>query len=95
MVSIDEINGKKVIGKQGYDLGEVKGVEADTSRWQITHLHVKLSDKAADELGFKKRFRSSTVCMPVSLVEAVGDVVTMSSTLTELSGNSEITECKE
>ena len=36
-------------------------------------------------LGFKKRFRSSSVCMPVSLVSAVGDVVTIGSDLKELS----------
>jgi sporulation protein YlmC with PRC-barrel domain len=95
LVSIDKISGKNVIGQGGYDLGEVKGAEINTSTWNVTHLQVKLSSKASDELGFKKRFRSSTVCMPISLVTAVGDVVTIGKSLNELSNNPEITECQE
>ncbi len=93
LTSVDEIYGKKVIGAQGYNIGEVKGLAADLKQWRITHLQVKLDSKAADELGFKKRFTSSTVCIPVSLVSAIGDVVTMSEPLAELSNNSGIYEC--
>ncbi len=58
-----------------------------------THLQVKLSNQASEDLGFKKRFRSSTVCMPISLVSAVGDVIMINKTLNELSKNPEISEC--
>jgi len=95
LVSIDELSGKSVIGSGGFILGEVKGAEFDTHTWQVTHLQVKLSSQASEELGFKKRFRSSTVCMPVSLVSAVGDVITIGKTLEELSKNMEISECIE
>ncbi len=95
MVSIDKISGKNVIGQGGADLGQVKGVEVNTNTWSITHLQVKLSSKASEQLGFKKRFRSSTVCLPVSLVTAVGDVVTVGRTLEELSNSQEVTECVE
>ncbi len=95
MVSIDKISGKNVIGQGGDDLGEIKGAEINTNTWNVTHLQVKLSSKASDSLGFKKRFRSSTVCLPVSLVSAVGDVVTVNKTLDELSTNQEVTECIE
>ena len=94
-MSIDKLSGKNVIGAGGYVLGEVKGAEVNTSTWQVTHLQVKLANKASEELGFKKRFRSSTVCMPVSLVSAVGDVVTVGKALDELSKNPEISECVE
>ncbi len=94
MVSLDKISGKSVIG-QGDDLGEIKVAEVNTNTWNITHLQVKLSSKASDSLGFKKRFRSSTVCLPVSMVSAVGDVVTVNKTLDELSNNQEVTECVE
>jgi sporulation protein YlmC with PRC-barrel domain len=93
--SFDEILGKDVIGAKGYNLGTVKGAEVNVVEWRITHLQVKLSSQAADELGFKKRFRSSTVCMPVSFISAVGDVVTLNRALTEISGDNSITECKE
>lgn len=95
LVSVDALVGKNVIGTMGYDLGEVKGVEVNTSTWNVTHLQVKLTSKAADELGFKKRFGSSTVCMPVTLVNAVGDVITVNKSLNELSQNPEISKCPE
>jgi sporulation protein YlmC with PRC-barrel domain len=95
LVSVDKLVGKKVITSKAYILGEVKGAEADVENWQITHLQVKLTDKAATDLGFKKRFRGSTVCMPVALVSAVGEVVTIDKSLDELSKSFDIVECKE
>ncbi len=95
LVNVDELSGKNVIGLGGSILGEVKGAQVNTKTWQVTNLEVKLSSVASEELGFKKRFRSSTVCMPVSLVSAVGDVITVGRSLDELSKNPEITECSE
>ena len=94
-MSFDKLSGKFVICAGGFDLGEVNGVDIDTNTWQVTHLHVKLSKPASEDLGFKKRFRSSTVCMPVSLVASVGDNVLLNKSLDELSRHPEITECIE
>jgi sporulation protein YlmC with PRC-barrel domain len=93
LVNIDEISGKKVIGTGGYEIGEVKSAEVNLSNWNITHLQVKLSSQAADEMGYKKTLRSTTVCMPVSYISAVGDVITINKSLNELTGNAEISEC--
>ena len=95
LVNLDELSGKDVIGKSGAVLGEVKGAEVNINTWRVTHLKVKLSSDASEQLGFKKRFGSSSVCIPVSLVSAVGDVVNIDSTLSELSQNAEISECPE
>jgi sporulation protein YlmC with PRC-barrel domain len=95
LVSIDKMVGKKVITTKAYILGEVKGAEADVENWRITHLQVKLTDKAATELGFKKKFRSSIVCMPVTIISAVGEVVTIDKSLEELSKTFDIVGCKE
>jgi len=95
LVSIDELVGKKVITARAYILGDVQGAEVDVDNWRITHLQVKLSDKASTDLGFKKRFRSSTVCMPVTLIKAVGEVVTIDKSLEELSRTRDIVECRE
>jgi len=95
LVSADTLSGKSVIGTGGTILGEVKGLEVNTTNWQVTHLQIKLSNTASETLGFKKRFRSSIVCMPISLVSAVGDVITIGSDLTQLSQNPQITECQE
>jgi len=93
LVKVDELSGKSVIGAGGKIVGEVVGAEVNLSTWQITTLLVKLSSMASETLGFKKRFRSSTVCMPVSLVNAVGDVITITSDINTLSQDSQITEC--
>jgi sporulation protein YlmC with PRC-barrel domain len=92
-VSFEKLSGKFVICAGGFDLGEVNGIEMNTNTWQVTHLHVKLSKQASDDLGFKKRFRSSTVCLPISLVSKVGDNILLNKSLDELSKNPEISEC--
>ena len=95
MVNFNEISGKYVICAGGFDLGEINGIEIDTNTWQATHLHVKLSKAASEDLGFRKRFRTSTVCFPVSLVSKVGDNVLLNKSLDELVRHPEISECVE
>ena len=95
MINFDSLLGKKVICAGAYIVGEVKGANVDTVTWHIPQLYVKLTDTAAEELGFKKRFRSSTVCVPVTMVLAVADVVNIAPSLKELSESNEITECKQ
>jgi len=62
LVSFDKLSGMYVICAGGFDLGNVNGININTITWEVTHLHVKLSKPASEDLGFKKRFRSSTVC---------------------------------
>jgi sporulation protein YlmC with PRC-barrel domain len=95
LVSFDKLSGKFVICAGGFDLGEINEVDIDTDNWKVTHLHVKLSKQASEDLGFKKRFRSSTVCFPVSLVSKVGDNILLNKCLDELSKSQEISECQE
>lgn len=90
LVDFSTIIGKKVICANGYILGEVKGANIDTKTWQITQVYLKLTDTAAEELGYKKRFRSSNVAMPVKFIKAVADVVTVYPSLKELTESNEI-----
>ncbi len=94
MISFDTLIGKKVIGTDGYIIGEVTGAEIDPTIWHVHQLHVKLTDNASEELGFKKRFRSSKISMPTKMVRSVGDVVNIWPKLEALSESKEITECK-
>lgn len=72
------LDGKKVVGTEGYILGEVNGVDIDLYTWQATAFYVDLSDDAISELGFKKSFlRKVTACLPTQLVKAVGEVITL------------------
>jgi sporulation protein YlmC with PRC-barrel domain len=95
LVSVDSLSGKNVIGTGGTVIGEVKGAEVNTATWQVTHLRVKLTSAASDTLGFKKRFGSSSICMPIGLISAVGDVVTIASDVNELSQNALISGCPD
>ena len=95
VIDFKELTGKTVICTGGYILGEVTGVNIDTKTWQVVKLHVKLSDTAAEQLGYKKRFRSSTICIPVTIVQAVADVVNVVLSLKQLGESNEITDCKE
>ena len=95
LVSLDKLSGKLVICAGGFDLGEIYGVEMNTDTWQVTHLHVRLSNKASEDLGFKTRFVSKTVCLPTSLVAKVGDNILLNKSLDELTRHPEISECME
>ena len=94
MVSANLISGKKVVATNGDAIGEVKDADFDTDTWKITSLLLRLTDKAASELGytrpsgnlgsFSMSRGSKSVFMPVELVNAIGDVVTINKSLIEL-----------
>jgi len=85
LVSVSKLNGKKVIGANAHMLGEVTGADVDTEKWQITHLHVSLTDEATRELGFRKPFLGSViVCLPIDIIQATGDVVSLNKSIIEL-----------
>ena len=72
------LDGKKVVGSEGYILGEVDGIDIDVNSWQANAFYVNLSDEATSELRLKKPFLSKiTVCLPTQLVKAVGEVITL------------------
>jgi len=85
LVVFSKLVGKRVIGANAYMLGEVTGADVDTEKWQITHLHVSLTEEAIRELGFKKPFLGSViVCLPVNLIQATGDVISLNKSINEL-----------
>jgi sporulation protein YlmC with PRC-barrel domain len=94
-MNFEKLTGMYVICAGGFDLGNVNGAELNTTTWQITHLHVKLSKAASEDLGFKKRFRSSTVCVPILLVSQTGDNILLNKSIDELTRHPEISECME
>ena len=79
------LKGRKVIGTEGYILGEVDGLDVDSNIWQAVAFYVSLSEEAITELGFKKPFlRKIVICLPTWLIEAVGDVITLSEPIRNL-----------
>jgi sporulation protein YlmC with PRC-barrel domain len=79
------LDGKKVVGAEGYILGEVDGIEVDTDSWRAHAFYVNLSDEATAELGFKKLFlRRIAVCLPTQLVKSIGEVLTLNEPIRSL-----------
>ena len=95
MINFEEIIGLDVVTSGALIIGKVRGAKLDTASWEIKFLNVKLTGEAAESLGMKKRFRSSVICVPVGMVQAVGDVVTISKSIEELEASEEVTECKD
>jgi len=87
--------GLQVVTSGAQIIGEVKGAKVDTATWMVKFLNVKLTGEAAESLGMKKRFRSSKICIPVSMVQAVAHMVTISRSVAELESSQEISECKD
>jgi len=91
MVKVSEINGNKVITTDAFNVGKVSGAEMN-DQWKITHVYVDLTKDATNELGFKKPVLGHiTICLPVKLIQGLGDVITLTKTREELKG---IPECK-
>jgi len=85
LVIISKLIGKKVIGANAYTLGEVTGADVDVEKWLITHLHVSLTEDATRELGFRKPFLGSViVCLPINLIQATGDIISLNKSVKEL-----------
>jgi len=86
MVNVNILLGKSVVADDARLVGSVTGVEIELlPTWQITHLHVSLSEETTKELGYKKPFFGSVdVILPISIVKAVGDLISLDKKITEL-----------
>lgn len=93
MVEIGSLNWKKVVTSDGVTIGELQGGDVDTNSWQVTHVHVGLNDEALREFGLKKPYLGRVlICLPVDVIEAVNNTVTLKESLEKLKNNK---ECRE
>jgi sporulation protein YlmC with PRC-barrel domain len=93
MLSLSELNSKKVVTADAFVIGEVEGGNVDAKTWRLVHIHVSLNDDALQQFKLKKPFMGSVlVCIPVEFVEEVGDVITLNKNLNELK---DLKECRE
>jgi len=86
MVNVNVLLGRTVVGDDARLIGSVTGVEVELlPKWQITHLHVSLTEETTRELGYKKPFLGSVeVLIPISIVKAVGDMISLDKKTAEL-----------
>jgi sporulation protein YlmC with PRC-barrel domain len=92
-MDLGKLNWKKVVTSDGVTIGEVQGGDVDTNSWQVTHVHVGLNDATLKEFGLKKPFLGQVfVCLPVDMVQAVNDAVTLKESLGDLKTEKECHE---
>jgi len=92
MVSAKNLVGLTVVTSDASKLGQVDGTEMDTESWKVTHLRIDLTDDSIRQLGLKKPFMGGIrICLPVSHVSKVGDVVTLKPSMEEVRNTP---ECK-
>jgi sporulation protein YlmC with PRC-barrel domain len=85
LTSSARLKGRKVIGADGYRVGEVEGFDVEFSNWKVTGLQVALSDDTAAKLGFKIPFLSKvTIVIPSKVVSLIGNFVTLDKSVKNL-----------
>ena len=79
------LNGMKVITSEAQVLGEVEGTEISIDDWKVTHLHISLTKDISEKFNLKKPLLGSiSVCLPITTVKAVGDVISIDKTIEDL-----------
>ena len=85
LLKADHLNGKQVITSEAQVLGEIEGVDIDISSWTVTHLHISLLKSNVEKFNYKKPlFGSVSVCLPISAIKAVGDVISLKESIEDL-----------
>lgn len=84
LVGFDELLGKSVIGAKGNYIGDICGGDIEPSTWKVTHLLVKLSNKATKEIGAKKTFKSPIYRIPTTFIDKIGVIVTLNQSIFDL-----------
>jgi len=86
LVNVNILLGKSVVAEDARLVGAVTGVEVELMpKWEITHLHVSLTEDTTRELGYKKPFLGSVdVILPISIVKAVGDLISLDKKISDL-----------
>jgi sporulation protein YlmC with PRC-barrel domain len=85
MVAMNSLLNKKVLTSDAYDVGSVGGFDLDTSSWAVTHIEVVLNTQSTKELGMRKPLLGGLmICIPVSHVTKIGDLVTINLSFDQL-----------
>ncbi len=91
-MKFNKLDGLDVVTSDGFKAGEISEIELNVKKWEVTHIHIELSDETVKKLGFKKPLLGHIIiCLPVGYIKAVGNVVTLTR---NQKGLSKIPECK-
>lgn len=91
-MKFNKLDGLDVVTSDGFKAGEISEIELNVKKWEVTHIHIELSDETVKKLGFKKPLLGHiTICLPIGYIKAVGNVVTLTR---NQKGLGKIPECK-
>ena len=75
-MELSSVDKKKVISKDGRELGMLAGSTIDTSKWTVLNIMVNVPKEPAKELGIKKKlFKPVIINVSTDLIAVVGDVI--------------------
>ena len=90
----EQLINSRVMGVEGFEIGEIKDFEIQIGTWEITGLVIALSEESMKEIGLKKRILTPRACIPISAISNSSDKILLNKTLKELyEKNPEIVEC--
>jgi sporulation protein YlmC with PRC-barrel domain len=77
-MSVAELYGRGVIAADGRAVGLVATVVIDVETWSVTALRVRLRNDVAERIGLDRSlFRATTVDVPVTRIQSVGDALVL------------------
>ena len=77
-ISAGELHGRTVIAADGTAIGQVATLVVDVETWSVTALRVRLRSDVAGQVGLGRGFfRATTVDVPVSRIQSVGDALVL------------------
>lgn len=80
-----QIISRRVLTQDGYELGQVEGMNVDVTSWRVESLSVKLRRDVLGELQMKRpMFGSQSVRVTVDEVAGVGDTLVLKHNLRSL-----------
>lgn len=84
-MELSSVEKKRVISKDGRELGTLAGSTIDTSAWTVINIMVNVPNEQCKVLGIKKKlFRPMIINVSTDLISVVGDVIQLRLDMKEL-----------
>jgi sporulation protein YlmC with PRC-barrel domain len=84
-MELSSVERKRVISKDGRELGVLAGAKLDPVKWTVLSIMVNVPKEPAKELGIKKKmFKPVIINVATDLIGVVGDVIQLRLDMKEL-----------
>jgi sporulation protein YlmC with PRC-barrel domain len=80
----EQLFASRVVGIEGFDIGQIKDFDVDFNTWKITSIIIALSSEATEKLGLKRRIFTPRICVPIAAVDTTEGKIHLNKSLKEL-----------